>query len=131
MRGTDREISDRLALDPQEGWRLFMETCTPELLAIIEHAGVRRQDEAMDVYLRVCEHLAGDSCARLRKHDPEKGTLGSWLTVVVRRVIVDWVRSRKGRRRLFASIKALQELDREIFDLYYWRGHSPAEIAGV
>jgi DNA-directed RNA polymerase specialized sigma24 family protein len=123
-----RELRDRLIADPREGWRLFMEMYTPTLVAIIEHAGVRQKDEAMDVYVRVCEHLAADDCARLRRHDPSRGTLAAWLTTVVRRAIVDWVRSKKGRRRVFASIRALPARDREIFDLYYWRGHSAGEI---
>src|SRR5439155_4713598 len=101
-----------------------MRAYTPELVAMIERSGVRQEDEAMDVYLRVCEHLAADGCARLRRYDPARGTLASWLNVVVQRVVVDWVRSKKGRRRLFASVKALSAFDREVFELHYWRGQS-------
>jgi DNA-directed RNA polymerase specialized sigma24 family protein len=125
----ERDLRQRLLEDPRGAWCAFIEEYTPTLLTIIEQAGLRRHDEAMEVYVRTCEHLSADECARLRRHDPAKGPLAAWLTVVVRRVVVDWVRSRKGRRRAFQSILSLGPGDRQIFELYYWRGHSPAEIA--
>ena len=128
---SDRELRERLIADARSGWRLFIESYTPFLVATIERAGIREHDEAMDVYVRVCDHLAEDDCARLRRHDPSKGTIAGWLTVVVRNAVVDWARSRKGRPRLFQSIQALGALDRHVFELYYWRGHSMAEIAGL
>jgi DNA-directed RNA polymerase specialized sigma24 family protein len=128
---SDRALVERLAAEPQEGRRLFLEAHTPTLLSILERSGVRSRDEAMEIYLRVCEHLAADGFARLRHWDSRKGTLAGWLTVVVRRAIVDWLRSRAGRRRLFRSIRALGPLDREVFELYYWRGCTPAEIVAI
>lgn len=110
---------------------MFIECYTPHLLSMIQQAGVFREDEAMDVYVRVCEHLAADDCARLRKHDPAKGELGAWLRVLVRRVIVDWVRSRKGRRRLFQGIKQLSARDQRVFELRYWQHRRAAEIVEV
>jgi DNA-directed RNA polymerase specialized sigma24 family protein len=130
MAGTvERDLRQRLLEDPRGAWSAFIEEFTPTLLTIIEHAGLRSHDEAMEIYVRTCEHLAADDCARLRRHDPAKGPLAAWLTVVVRRVIVDWVRSRKGRRRVFQSIRDLGPEDRGVFELYYWRGYSPVEIA--
>jgi DNA-directed RNA polymerase specialized sigma24 family protein len=128
---SDRELRERLIVDPRAGWRMFIEQHTPALVAIIQNAGLRQHDETMDVYVRVCDHLAENDCARLRRHDPAKGRLDAWLTVIVRRTIVDWIRSRKGRKRLFASIKGLPAFDRRVFDLYYWRGRSPSEIVGL
>src|SRR5262245_20424247 len=125
----ERDLRQRILEDPRGAWCDFIEEYTPTLLKIIEQSGLRRHDEAMEVYVRTCEHLAADECARLRRHDPAKGPLAAWLTVVVRRVVVDWVRSRKGRRRVFQSILALGPADRRVFELYYWRGYSPAEIA--
>lgn len=107
---------------------MFIEHYTPLMLSVIERSGLRRTDEAMDVYVRVCEHLVADDCARLRRHDPAKGELAAWLTVVVRRVVVDWARSRKGRRRIFGSIAALDAFDRDVFELRYWQGHPATAI---
>ena len=125
---TDRELKERLAQDSGEGWRVFINQYTPGMLAVIEQAGVRDRDAAMDVYVRVCEHLAADDCARLRRHDPGKGALAAWLTVVVKRVVVDWVRSKKGRRRMFQAIDKLGDLDRRVFELRYWQHKPVSEI---
>lgn len=124
----DQALHALLAKDSRKGWRVFVDRYTPTMLAIIEQAGVRRQDDAMDVYVRVCEHLAANGCARLRRHDPAKGPLAAWLTIVIRRVIVDWVRSRTGRRRLFQSIRALSPRDRRVFELRYWQRRPTTEI---
>ena len=125
----DRGLHELLAHDPQQGWRAFVEQYTPPLLAIIGQAGLRSRDEVMDVYVLACERVAENGCARLRRHDPARGTLRAWLATAVRNVLIDWMRARKGRRRLFKSIESLAPLDRRVFELYYWRQHAAVEIA--
>ena len=127
----DGDLRALLIQDRAAGWRAFIDQFTPALLAQIERAGVRDRDEAMELYVLVCERLAADDCARLRRHDPAKGALGAWLAVLVRHVVVDWVRSRAGRRRLFKSIKDLPALERRVFELFYWENRSAAEMVGL
>lgn len=128
---TDAEIRDLLGTDPPRAWRAFVDRYTPSLLALIERAGIRDYDEAMELYLMTCERLAADNCARLRRHDPAKGPIGAWLGTVVRNVIVDWVRSRAGRRRLFHAVTALPPRAQQVFGLYYWQDRTPSEIAEI
>lgn len=128
---TDAEIRDLLGTDPPRAWRAFVDRYTPSLLALIERAGIRDYDEAMELYLMTCERLAADNCARLRRHDPAKGPIGAWLGTVVRNVIVDWVRSRAGRRRLFHAVTALPPRAQQVFELYYWQDRTPSEIAEI
>ncbi len=82
----------------------------------------------MELYVLVCERLAEDDCARIRRFDPAKGAIASWLLVMVRNVMVDWVRSRAGRRRLFKSIQALPRLEQRVFELFYWENAMPGEM---
>lgn len=124
----DHQIRELLARDADAGWRAFVDRYTPTLLALIERAGISDHDEAMDLYLRTCERLAADGCARLLRHDPAKGPWGAWLPVVVRNVMVDWVRSRAGRRRLFGVVEMLPQREQQVFELYYWHGRTPSEI---
>ncbi|MEW6322842.1 MAG: hypothetical protein AB1635_17365 [Acidobacteriota bacterium] len=126
---SDGDLRRLLLEDPDAGWRVFIDQFTPRLISAIEQAGLRERDEIMDLYVLTCEHLAADDCARLRRHDPSKGALGAWLGTVVRRLLVDWVRSEKGRKRLFGSIRALSTVDRRVFEAYYWRRQTPAEMA--
>lgn len=111
-------------------WRAFVDEHTPTLLALIERNGVRDHDEAMDLYVFTCQRLSADGCARLKRYDSRKGTIGAWLAVVVRNATVDWVRTRAGRPRLFAAIKALSPFDQRVFERYYWKERPVAEIAG-
>lgn len=128
---SDEALRALLAADPEIGWRAFIDDYTPLLLALIERAGVTKRDEAMEVYVLVCERLAENDCARLRQRDPGKGALGAWLSVVVRNMVVDWVRSRAGRRRLFGSVRDLSRSDQRVFELYYWEDRTPSEIVEI
>jgi DNA-directed RNA polymerase specialized sigma24 family protein len=127
----DAELKILLIKDADRGWRAFIDQYTPAILSFIERAGIRDRDEAMELYVLVCDRLAADDCARLRRHDPSKGALTAWLATLVRNVTVDWVRTRAGRRRLFGSIKRLPELDQRVFELFYWENRSPAEITSL
>jgi DNA-directed RNA polymerase specialized sigma24 family protein len=109
-------------------WLAFVNAYTPRLVALIERGGVRDHDEAMEVYTLVCERLTADSCARLRRRDSSKGGLGAWLAVVVRHAVVDWVRQRAGRRRLFGAVRRLEELAQGQGSTY--QGPSPWLMSG-
>ena len=128
---SEADLRVLLIKDRERGWRTFIDQYTPTLLALIERAGIRDRDEAMELYVWACERLAADDCARLRRHDPGKGSLEAWLSVLIRNVVVDWVRSRAGRRRLFKSITHLSPFDRRVFELYYWEHQTAAEMVGT
>jgi DNA-directed RNA polymerase specialized sigma24 family protein len=128
---SDGELRSLVAQDADRGWRAFIDQYTPTLLALIERAGVTDRDEAMELYVLACERLSADDCARLRRHDPGKGALGAWLSVLIRNVVVDWVRSRAGRRRLFKSVKELPALEQRVFELFYWQNLTAAEMVGM
>lgn len=116
-----------LAADPEKGWRTFIDAYTPDLLSLVERAGVVDGDEAMEIYTRVCERLSDADCAAIRRRDPSAGSLRGWLAVVVRRAVVDYVRSQIGRRRIFGAVRALDRLHQRLFELYYWEGRSLPE----
>lgn len=128
---SDEALRTLLAADPDAGWRAFIDDYTPLLLALINRAGVTKRDEAMEVYVLVCERLAADDCGRLRQRDPRKGPLGAWLSVVVRNAVIDWIRSRAGRRRLFGAVRNLSRADQRVFELYYWEDRIPSEIVEI
>jgi RNA polymerase sigma factor (sigma-70 family) len=128
---SDEQIGALLAADSERGWTAFIESHTSTLLALIERAGVRDGDEAMEVYTRVCARLAADRCAALRTRDPAAGSLAGWLAVVVRRAAVDYVRSEIGRRRMFGAVRDLHRTHQRVFELYYWDRRPLAEVTEV
>jgi DNA-directed RNA polymerase specialized sigma24 family protein len=130
-RVSDEQIAELLASDPERGWKAFIESHTPTLVALIERAGVVDRDEAMEVYTRVCTRLSDNGFAALRGRDPAAGSLGGWLAVVVRRAAVDYVRSQIGRRRLFGAVRDLDRACQRVFELYYWDRRPLAEVTEV
>lgn len=128
---SDRALQDLLVQRPAQGWRVFVEQFTPVILGALQRAGLRDRDEMMEVYTLVVERLAANQYARLRARRLAAGSLAAWLLVVTRHVVVDWVRSRAGRRRAFGAIKELSPDDQRVFELYYWEERRVPEICGM
>ena len=128
MPDPEAALHELIRADPERGWRAFLERYTPLMLGLIRRTGLSERDEIMDVYLLVCERLSANGCARLKAQDAGRGSLGGYLAVACRHAAVDWVRSRKGRRRIFRSIATLPPAEHRVFELFYWERRSPSEI---
>lgn len=113
-------------------WPQFLQEFSPFILTCIRrYAGDR--DERMDIYVHVCTRLSADECRRLRQYRG-RGRQGSckfttWLAAVIFNLAREWIRTSRGRRRLFRSIRDLSRTDRLIFKYYFWEGYSVSEIA--
>jgi len=126
---SDDALRTLIRTDSARGWRTFIDQYTPLLLGLIRRGGLIDRDEVMEVYVQICEQLSARDFERLKSQDAARGSLGGWLAVMTRHAIVDWVRSKKGRRRLFQAVEHLPESDRRVFELYYWDERTPSEIA--
>jgi DNA-directed RNA polymerase specialized sigma24 family protein len=126
---SDDAVHALILSDPARGWRAFIDQYTPLMLGLIRRGSVTDRDEMMEVYVLVCEQLSARGFERLKSQSAGRGSLGGWLAVLIRHAIVDWVRSRRGRRRMFQAVEDLPALDRRVFELYYWDERSPSEIA--
>lgn len=126
---SDEALRALMRTDAAAGWRAFIDQYTPLIVGSIHRAGLTDRDEVMDVYVSICEQLSARAFERLKSQDASRGSTGGWLAVVTRHAVVDWIRSRKGRRRLFQAVRDLSALDRRVFELYYWNERTPAEIA--
>jgi len=126
---SDDALRALIRTDPARGWRSFIDQYTPLLLGLIRRGGLADRDEVMEVYVEVCEQLSARDFERLKRQDAARGSLAGWLTVLVRHRIVDWVRSQKGRRRLFHAVQDLPAFEQRVFEAYYWDDRRPSEIA--
>ena len=126
---SDDDLRQAIRNDPDAGWRAFIDQYTPLLIGLLRKAGLVDRDEVMDVYVLICEQLSADRCQRLRTYDSSRGRIGGWLSVVARNAVIDWIRSRKGRRRLFHAVKDLPRFDQRVFELYYWDERTLTEMA--
>jgi len=128
---SDDALRALIRSEPEAGWRAFIDQYTPLLIGLIRRAGLTDRDEVMEVYVLICERLSERRFERLRSQDAARGSIGGWLAVTARHAAVDWIRSRKGRRRIFQSVKTLSPFDQRVFELYYWDERTPNEIAGM
>jgi DNA-directed RNA polymerase specialized sigma24 family protein len=128
---SDDALRTLIRTDPGAGWRAFIDQYTPLIVGLIRKAGLTDRDETMDVYVSVCERLSANGFERLLTQDASRGSIGGWLAVLTRHAAVDWIRSKKGRRRLFQGVRNLPPFDQRIFELYYWDELGPGEISEI
>lgn len=82
-----------------ESWAEFLEEYS-RLILHAAHSFGGSQDAVMDRYAHVLEQLRRDDYRRLDSYTADgRGKFSTWLVVVVRRLCLDQVRSRYGRRR--------------------------------
>ena len=114
--------------DVRAAWDLFMERYRRLMLATIRRL-VPEHDDVMDVFADVCAALTAADFARLRRYSERSSSgaaVSTWLVIVVRNRVIDWLRKVEGRRRL--SIPAdLSGLHRELYAALCLGGNSPAE----
>lgn len=122
----------------EEAWARFVQEYTGLILHVARSLG-GSHDAVMDRYAHALEGLRRDDFHRLRRYTPDaSGKFTTWLTVVVRRLCLDQVRRRYGRRRegsleLYERRRRLADLvsvdlDPELLPAY---GTSPEEAALV
>lgn len=92
----------------------------------------RDEDEAADAFVFVCERLAANDFARLRKFDPAgPANALTWLRAVTRNLCLDHQRSIRGRFRVFESIARLPLVDQLVFRRRYRDRLTVAETFAV
>lgn len=114
----DALVLERSTTDGDAGWNLFLERFAA---AIYRQtcAFATGHDERMDLFVHVAERLRADDMKRIRafRRRPEAPcTFRTYLTVVVRNLILDYLRSARGRTRAFKRIADLDLVDREIYE---------------
>jgi DNA-directed RNA polymerase specialized sigma24 family protein len=115
--------------DPDAAWDRFIERYRRLIFGAIRHY-TTDPDDVMDAFARVCEALRENDFARLRRcatHVDPARPFSTWLVVVVRNLIIDWLRHRGGRPRLSAVAAALPPLQRRIFTYVFLEQRSHVE----
>ena len=93
----------------------FLELYSPAIMRIARQYAYDRA-RLNECYLFISEKLSANDFHRLVSYKPEgSASFRSWLNVVVANLCIDWRRHRRGRPRLFKSIKKLSKLDRRVF----------------
>ena len=128
-------IPDEVAAIVEHGadaWRPFLKRYSSFILGCIRRFA-RDYDERMEIYVHVCRRLRADDCRRVRQFRG-RGVAGNckfstWLAAVTFNMAREWIRSTRGRKRMFRAVQDLDRLDRLIFGYYFWEGYGISEIA--
>jgi RNA polymerase sigma factor (sigma-70 family) len=122
-------VLEKLRAGDYEGaWSLFMDRHRRLLFAVVRRY-VTDPDDVMDVFAHVCDHLRADDLARLKRYSTDDGlraSFSTWLVVVARHLVIDWLRARDGRPRA-AVPDGLSPLGRRIYDCMFVHGYSQRE----
>lgn len=117
--------------DSGAAWDLFIDRYRPLILATVRRM-LPDPDDRMDAFAHLCEALAADELARLRRFEESAGRarFSTWLVTVVHNQLVDWLRQRDGRPRrkapggltprqqlIFTHVFLEQRSHRETFEL--------------
>ncbi len=109
-------------------WDAFLDEHAATILAAIRPFA-RTYDERMDLFLFVCAALRSDGMRRVRRYRyrPEAPCrFSTYLAVVVRNLVLDHERARRGRYRAFSSMARLDAIDRRIV-AYRFRDGRPLD----
>lgn len=112
----------------QAAWDLFIDRYRRLILATIRRT-IQDDEDVLDAFVHVCDALSAHEFARLKKYTDEharKARFSTWLVVVVRNLTIDWVRQRKGRRRVTRPA-GLSPIQQQIFDHIFVDGRSRDE----
>lgn len=100
---------ERLLRGESQVWQEFVDRFSPVIQSAVSRTLVPRghsdedvADVVQDVFVRLCRH----ECRQLRRFDPERSSLVTWLTIVARGSAIDWLRRTRLDER---SIEAVEE----------------------
>jgi RNA polymerase sigma factor (sigma-70 family) len=111
----------------EAAWDLFIDRYRRLILATIRR--MVEEDDVADVFGHVCQALSADRLqllTRYREDRERRARFSTWLVTVVHNQVVDWLRRRRGRRRVRAP-RALSTLQEQIFTCVFVERRSHAE----
>ena len=101
----DPSLEKLRAGDYEGAWSVFMDRHRRLLFAVVRRY-VADPDDVMDAFAHACEQLRADEFARLKRYtadeDP-RASFSTWLVVVTRNLVIDWLRARDVHRTGFAA----------------------------
>ncbi len=117
MQGEDREFVEDL-IRGSITWDQFLARYAAVIYRI---AGLFTDsyDDRMDLFLHACDRLRAQQMRKLRTFRYKEDVpcrFATWLSVVIKNLAVDWIRSREGRFRPFRAIADLPAAERSLFE---------------
>lgn len=121
----DRALVQAVVGGSHPAWCTFLQRYSGLIHAVIRrYLYSRDRDDLRTVYVDVLESLYRHKLASYRG----RAALSTWLTLVTRTAVLDFLRHRFGRHEMPQAMRLLDEEDREVFRLYYVEGLDLREL---
>ena len=114
-------------------WQFFLDAYAETIFRIVRLL-VESYDDRMDLFLFVCDRLKEADMKKVRSFHfrPEAPCrFTTYLSVVIKNIAVDFIRSRSGRLRPFRGVEDLDEADRLIFEYRFRDGRPIDEVVSL
>jgi RNA polymerase sigma factor (sigma-70 family) len=119
----DLALVTRIREGSESAWHELIERYSGVVNAVIRHY-LFRDDDRRDAWTGVFAHLHEGGLDRYEG----RSSLATWLTVVSRGIVCDFVRSRRGRRCEPRAVASLDPAARLAFRWLYLEGRYPVEV---
>ena len=112
-------MADEIASGSVQAWHEFVDRFSRLIFSVLHQVlFAEDEDEIRTVYVDILADLYTD---KLRKFEG-RSTLSTWLVLVSRATALDYLRKKKGRRRLPRGYEALSDLEKRVFALHFVEG---------
>jgi RNA polymerase sigma factor (sigma-70 family) len=129
----DRDLLASLAAGGPSAWEGFLASRADVIFRVIR-LFADSYDDRMDLFLFVCARLKEGEMRRLRafRYRPEAPCrFSTYLSVVVKNIALDFIRSREGRFRPFREVEAMDATDRLLFEYHLRDGRPLTEVTEI
>lgn len=126
-----RDVLRGVARDTAKGWPAFEALFGDDLRRLVQRRlpGPAWTETRQDAYQEICAGLLAANCRRLNAYQGH-GSPAGFVLHLSDRLLVDFIRSFRARRRLPAVVARLEPQDQKLFRLVWWRGMT-ADAAGM
>jgi len=128
--GDEKEFLASISSGGSSAWERFLAASSDAIFRVIR-LFADTYDDRMDLFLFVCARLRENDMKRVRayRYRPEAPCrFSTYLSVVVKNIAVDFIRSRDGRFRPFRTVEGMDETDRLLFEYHLRDGRPLAEV---
>ncbi|HTW34609.1 MAG TPA: hypothetical protein VMD53_08320 [Rhizomicrobium sp.] len=111
-----------LRREPRKGWIAFETFYANDIRRVIQRRlpGPHYEETRKDAYQEICAAFVADDYRRLSSFNGT-GSFSGFVLHAADRLLIDFIRTFRSRRRVPAAVARLSALDQAVFRLVYWQ----------
>lgn len=122
-----QRVLQLLRTERRKGWTVFEKFYANDIRRVIQRrlSGPQYEETRKDAYQEICAAFVVDDYRRLSSFNGT-GSFSGFVLHAADRLLIDFIRTFRSRRRMPAPVARLSALDQAVFRLVYWLG-KPAD----